>query len=243
MVKNFIEDFYKFKTKILNKENFAYTRYADGEVKLMNGIGVGFNTQAYQADKWSCDNKMYRLGKDLLLTLNHEESNYYYAISSPNQSLFDFEFLMSHIKQPFKNITFSDLWINGNYSKFKEFMFELKEPIVLIASHDGEHRLKDPLLVQKYYAISDDCVNHYEVNHEKIKQDMKQMATQYYNTLFFISAGPLSEILIHELYTNNPNNRYIDVGSAIDEIVHGKKTRPYMVENSIYSKEIVSWTI
>jgi hypothetical protein len=45
------------------------------------------------------------------------------------------------------------------------------------------------------------------------------------------------------LYTNNPNNRYIDVGSAIDEIVHGKKTRPYMSENTIYSKEIVSWTI
>ena len=70
---------------------------------------------------------------------------------------------------------------------------------------------------------------------------MKRLA-QHNDTLFFISAGPLSEVLIDELYSENPNNRYIDVGSAIDEYVHGKVTRPYMLSGTMYNKEIVEWS-
>ena len=38
------------------------------------------------------------------------------------------------------------------------------------------------------------------------------------NELFFISCGPVSEIIINKLYTNNPYNSYVDVGSSIDEL-------------------------
>ena len=58
------------------------------------------------------------------------------------------------------------------------------------------------------------------------------------NELFFISCGPVSEIIINKLYTNNPYNSYVDVGSSIDEYVHSKITRPYMLPTSIYSKSI-----
>jgi Asp-tRNA(Asn)/Glu-tRNA(Gln) amidotransferase A subunit family amidase len=58
------------------------------------------------------------------------------------------------------------------------------------------------------------------------------------NQLFFISCGPISEIIIDVLYKANPNNTYIDVGSSIDEFVHGYKTRPYMYNTSPYSKLI-----
>jgi hypothetical protein len=69
------------------------------------------------------------------------------------------------------------------------------------------------------------------------------IASQHTDTLFLVSAGPLSEAIIHRLYSKNPNNRYIDVGSSLDEIVHGKKTRPYMVEGTQYYGEIVQWKI
>ncbi len=242
MYKNFIEDFYKFKNKILNKENFAYTRYADGEVKLMKGLSVGKNTQAFMSDKWSCENRLYKLGKDLFSTLNHVEKNYYYAITSPNQSFDDHIFLKNHINHNDDNITFSDLWINGNYTKFKSLLYqELDEPVVCCASQYGKNKNLNPVKVLEYYSVPDDCVNYYENNYESIQKDMQNLSLKYTNTLFLISAGPLSEILIHNLYTTNPNNRYIDVGSATDELIHGKKTRPYMLENTIYNKEIVLW--
>ena len=62
-----------------------------------------------------------------------------------------------------------------------------------------------------------------------------------HNELFFISCGPVSEIIIDKLYRNNPNNTYIDVCSSIDEFVHQYKTRPYMDNNTIYSKMISSF--
>ena len=74
-------------------------------------------------------------------------------------------------------------------------------------------------------------------NEEYVKE-LLEYITQVENQTFFVSAGPVSEILIHRMYVANPNNQYVDVGSSIDEFTHGYKTRPYMDSNSQYSKEI-----
>jgi hypothetical protein len=244
MAKDFVADFNRFKNKIISKENFAYTRYADGEIRLMSGVGVGTHTQAFQQDGWCCGNKMYELGKTLLESISHTESNYVYAITSPNQNFSDYKFLRDRIQQTEQNITFADLWINGNYPLFQKFIHdELQEEIVFIASDDGIGRSMLPLKCKKYVAVPRDCVNFYEQQRKEIESVLDIMASEYTDTLFFISAGPLSEAIIHYLYCKNPNNRYIDVGSAIDEIVHGKKTRPYMIEGTQYHGEIVQWTI
>ena len=60
------------------------------------------------------------------------------------------------------------------------------------------------------------------------------LAKKYSGNLFLIAVGPLSEILIDKMYKNNPNNRYVDVGSSLDEWTHGKITRPYQQEGSEY---------
>jgi hypothetical protein len=39
------------------------------------------------------------------------------------------------------------------------------------------------------------------------------------------------------MFSANPNNQYIDVGSSIDEFTHGYKTRPYMNPSSQYANE------
>ena len=244
MTKDFVADFNRFKNKILSKENFAYARYADGEVRLMSGVGVGFHTQAFQQDGWCCDNKMYELGKVLLESIAHTESNYCYAITSPNQNMSDYQFLRDRIHQVEDNITFADLWINGNYPAFQKFIQEeLREEIVLIASEDGIGRNLAPLKCKSYVGIPKDCVNFYEQNRESVDATIDSIASQHTDTLFLVSAGPLSEAIIHRLYSKNPNNRYIDVGSSLDEIVHGKKTRPYMIEGTQYHGEIVKWTV
>ena len=243
MIKDFVGDFHRFKDKILSKENFAYARYADGEVRLMSGVGVGYHTQAYQTDGWSCDNKMYKIGNVLLESIQHKESNYCFAITSPNQNKEDYSFLMNRINQVEENVTFADLWINGNYPLFQKFISkELDEDVVLIASADGANRNHLPIKCKYYVGMPNDCVNIYEQNQENIDHTFKETAKKFNDTLFFISIGPLSEVAIHQMYQANPNNRYIDVGSAIDEIIHGRKTRPYMIEGTQYYGEIVQWT-
>lgn len=239
--KNFTAEFEKFKNKILNKENFAFSRYADGEYHIMNGFPVGKDTQAYSMDGWSCDGKKYKLSRVLVESMRHSESNYYYGIVSPAQNFMLYNYFYNLIENKEENITFSDLWINNNYKKFKYFINnEIDEPVVLFASEKFVYD-RCPFKICDYFPIPSDCVNYYELNEDNMLNSLKSFS-KYENALFFVCAGPLSEVIIHNLYINNPNNRYIDAGSAIDEIIHGKKTRPYMLEESIYSNEIVQWS-
>ena len=241
-MKDFDADFIKFTKMIVSDNNFSYARYADGEVMLMKGIPVGINTQAFLQDKWSSTDHISLLGLDLLKTLLHTESNYYYAITSPNQSLSDYTFLSSNIKQHTDNITFSDLWINANYPKFKKFIMNLDIPVNLIANQNCVSQKNIPLIIKDIFPIKNDCVNYYQNNKEQLLIDVSDFVKNKINELFFISAGPLSEIIIHQAYSTNPNNKYIDVGSAIDEFVHGRATRPYMIPNSFYATQKILWS-
>lgn len=233
----FFIDFDYFWNKIENGDNFTFTRYADGEVMLMNGVGVKQGTQAFNVDKWSAPDGLTKVGRELLESLNHTEENYYYAISSKTDNISDYIFLRNNIQQKDDKITFVNLWINANYQKSIEKYNTLKKGVTLICNYKAK---KDnfPFNVNKIIPFPDNCVEFWETSGDSFIEMLINEIGDKQNELFFISCGPVSEIIIHKLYTNNPNNTYIDVGSSIDEFVHGYKTRPYMNDGTIYSKMI-----
>jgi len=235
-IREFNQAFDFFTKLILSNQNFAYARYADGEVALMKGRSVGLGSQAFHVDKWSSPNKLTKVGSELLETLNHSESNYYYAISSNTDWPDDFDFLTKRIIIK-ENITFANLWINANYQKMKKFYFDLNKSAYLICNHIAKKE-NFPFIVSEIFPFPDDCVGYWEHFGEDYISQLIEYISQLTNQTFFISCGPISEIIIHKLYTANPNNQYIDVGSSIDEFVHGTPTRPYMDLNSQFSKEI-----
>jgi hypothetical protein len=233
----FFNDFNFFWAKIESGDNFTFTRYADGEVMLMNGISVKEGTQAFNVDKWSAPSGITKVGKDLLETLNHTEKDYYYAISSKTDNIDDYLYLKNNIKQNDSNITFVNLWINANYQKSIEKYNSLNRDVTLICNHKAKKN-NFPFNINKIIPFPDNCVEFWEISGDSFIEMLINEIGEKQNGLFFISCGPVSEIIIHKLYINNPNNSYIDVGSSIDEFVHGKKTRPYMDNNTIYSKMI-----
>lgn len=230
----FKTDFDFFWSKITNKENFTFARYADGEVLLMKGLGVGAGTQASNVDKWTAPNRLTSVGTGLLHSLNHTEPNYYYAISGKNDNLDDYNFLKSRIQQSDDKLTFVNLWINANYVAMKSKLASIDRDVVLICNENANPE-NFPFNVVEHFKFKDDCVNYWEDNSEEYLRNLVHDTLKYKDTLFLISCGPVSEIIIHYLYTFNSNNTYIDVGSSIDEFVHGKITRPYMIPNSYYS--------
>ena len=233
----FFDDFSFFWEKIIKKENFTFARYADGEIMLMKGIAVDENTQAFSVDKWSAPNYLTKVGKELLSTLNHTEEDYYYAISSPTDDINDYNFLKNIIKQNNDNLTFANLWINSNYNKSIENYRSLNRDVILICNYRAREE-NFPFNVSKIIQFPDNCISFWEENGDSFIKTVIDEFTNTKNQLFFISCGPVSEIIIHNLYSNNRNNTYIDVGSSIDEYVHGNKTRPYMDNNAIYNKII-----
>ena len=235
-MKDFNEDF-KYFTELINSDtNFAYARYADGEVALMEGKSIGQGSQAFHVDRWESPQGITKVGRELLDTLKHTEDNYYYAISSHTDWVTDHQFLINRIAIP-SNITFANLWINANYEKMKAFYCNLKKEVYVICNQRAKKE-SFPFEIVELFPFPDNCVEYWEQYGDDYLEQLLQYTTHINNKTFLISCGPVSEILIHRLYLANPNNQYVDVGSSIDEYVHGYKTRPYMESTSEYSKQI-----
>jgi len=236
-MEKFNSDFDYFWGLINNNVNFTFARYADGEIMLMKGQQVSDETQASSVDKWKAPNTLTKVGKQLLKTLNHIEDNYYYAISSTNDNINDYTFLKNNIKQKEDKLTFVNLWINANYGSMLKNLSSNKREVILICNKDAKKE-NFPFNVIDITPFPNDCINFWEENDKSFIDEIIKKYSDLNNQLFFISCGPISEIIIDALYNINPNNTYVDVGSSIDEFVHGYKTRPYMDSNSHYSKLI-----
>jgi len=235
-VRDFNRDFEFFTDLILSDKNFAYARYADGEVALMLGKQIGQGSQAYHVDKWQAPNHLTKVGKELLESLEHSESNYYYAISATSDFAGDNTFLDGKIKVR-ENITFANLWINANYQKMKTFYGSLKKEVYLICNEKAKKE-NFPFPVAELFPFSNNCIEYWEQYGDDYMAQLCDYVSQLQNQTFLISCGPISEIIIDKLYRLNPNNQYIDVGSSIDEYVHGYPTRPYMNPDSQYAREV-----
>jgi hypothetical protein len=236
-MEKFNSDFNNFWGLINTNINFTFARYADGEVMLMKGQAVSDGTQASSIDKWKAPNSLTKVGEQLLETLNHVEDNYFYAISSITDNINDYTFLKNNIKQKEDKLTFVNLWINANYNLMVKNLCSNKREVILICNKDAKKE-NFPFNVIDITPFPDDCINFWVENDKSFIDEITKKYSALNNQLFFISCGPISEIIIDALYKANPNNTYVDVGSSIDEFVHGYKTRQYMDNNSYYSKLI-----
>jgi hypothetical protein len=233
----FKKDFEKITNLIKMKQSFVFARYADGENVLLKGMPIWLQTQAYQQDKWSSSGNNPKFRQALRKSTFHTEKNYYYAISCKCCDPEGHKFYKRVLRQTRDYLTFSNLFINANYRHFKDFVSSINEEVILLA-HKDCLKAHYPFEVAEIWPAEEDCVNWYEKSHDKINDSVDKLASKYSGKLFFVAVGPLSEILIDMMYKSNPMNRYVDVGSALDEWTHGKITRLYQKEGSEYYNKV-----
>lgn len=237
MTQDFVKDFdYLIDRIFIKKQHTIFSRYADGELSLILGREIGVHTQAYQIDKWKSPGTETELGRELEKTLQNNTKDKFYAISCGCCDLSGRDILLQKLKDnkvDMGNITFSNLWINGNYKKIKKVIENIDEEVILIANKDGLNKTY-PFKVSHFLPIEDDCVNLWKDDKKELIESLKKISAR--PTLYLVSAGPLSEVIIELLVTmdNEKLGRYIDIGSALDEFTKGYKTRPYMDENQTY---------
>ena len=58
------------------------------------------------------------------------------------------------------------------------------------------------------------------------------------NYIFLISAGQLSNVLVHQLFRFNQNNTYLNIGEYFDPILTGKMTKPYHNPKDLSSHKV-----
>lgn len=175
------------------------------------------------------------LGKALNETLKIDAPNFFYGISCPCCDSSAYYWYLRNIKS--SNVTFSNIWVNGNFKAFQRDFQQLERDAVLITNWRGKGKIFGRLNIKKHYVVSDDCVKFYEDGYENLIRQIIAEIGHEKNLLYVISAGPLSNVIIAELFKNNPENCYVDFGSATDLVTHGKINRGYVREGSPNSEK------
>lgn len=221
--------FRDFWQKIEQRKNFAIVRYGDGEYKIMQGVFVKAQ------EGWVAPNHITKLSTALHASLAVMDSNFHYAISCPCCDQAAYYWYSSRIQN--NNITFANLFVNKNFIDFEKRFSKLERDAVVIANHKGINKRIGSLNIIKYYSVSDNCVKFWEENGENLIEKIASEFKNKKNLLFLVAAGPLSGPIIANLFQKNPDNCYIDVGSAVDFYIHDKITRSYQKRNSKYAQK------
>jgi len=89
-----------------------------------------------------------------------------------------------------------------------------------------------------FVPIPGNCVAFWEKERDRMRGRLDLEASTRLGAIFLVAAGPLSEILIHELWQVNPRNAYLDIGSTLDPILFHRKSRDYHTQGARYSDRV-----
>ena len=219
----------------VERKPMVLMRFGDGEGLLMRGQEVHHETQAFQIDGWSAPEGLTRLGRDLSAALAMKGEGVHIGISDLSRWPAEMAWALERTRQPSEYITFACLFINANYAAFRQELLDLQESVVLMASELAPSSQTLPFKVHETFPMPTNCAYRWERDHGTLGPAFESLADRYDSTLFLISGGPLAKVAAARMWSRNPTNRYLDVGSALDEFVFGRLTRPDYVPEGRYS--------
>ena len=240
MNKNFREHFSFFTQKLKNKENFAFSRYSDGELYILQNkelkldqgvIQIGDRMQGgvYKpADFKHFDPKEHGFFQQKLIeAFKHRQDGYYKGITcSCCIGKADFDWQIDLHGGDDESLTWANLWVNGNYPAFINYTLPIfyNRDCVFVGHHDAKlDRL--PFFVKDFRVGYNAMINDYD-KIEDIKQWIRENNIQ--NHLFLFSASTFTNLAVFELFRDFPNNTYIDIGTCLTPMMDMPTERDYL---------------
>lgn len=237
---NFRGDIEFILEKIKKGENFAFTRTGDGELSIMANKFIDITSKAngeFRFDPSDKTDEFYR--KELIRSYRYEHPDYYVGISCPCcEDHHKVRWMREMVGT--KNVTWANLFVNGNYEYFLEnFIPEFQKKKVLIVCNEKADISRLPFNIDKKFSIG---TNAYKNNHSLIR-DIKSyiIENKIKNAIFILCAGPLGNILAHQLFDSDKNNTYLDCGSTLDPLMSLGKTRGYHKKRYPTRQKICVW--
>ena len=239
-MKNFREHFVKFTEMIRNNEHFAFARYSDGELYILQNkelvldqglIQIGEQKQGgyYQpADFKHFDPKEHGFHQQKLIeAYQHRQPNYYKGISCSccvGKENFDWQIDLHGGDD--ESLTWANLWVNGNYPAFVMHTLPIfySKDVVMVCNENADLS-KLPFVVKDFRVGYNAMVNDYG-KIEDIKNWIKE--NNITNHLFLFSASTFSNLAIYELFKEFPNNSYVDIGTCLTPMMNMPTERGYL---------------
>lgn len=240
-----------FISLLKSKTPFSFVRFSDGEIEILRNryleIGGGktlfrgreFKNSFPDFDAKRFDPRIHQnIRKDLLSSALFREKNFYKGIpTAHNNAIKDREFLLRLNGGFDTNMTFSDLFLNSNYRKYRDevvSLFEAFENIYVIANY----RAKPIEILEKatHIHIPDNFFATYD---DVVKDVFEQIKNLPDGSLILSSASSLSNILGFWLYQQNPTITFLDIGTSINDLLSlSHNTRAYHNEEKSFFQRI-----
>jgi len=239
-MKNFREHFINFKNKLENQEQFAFSRYSDGEMYILqnkelvlgNGvIQIGDKKQGgiYQQPdfKHFDPNEHSFYQQKLVESLQYKQPNYFKGISCSccvGKEQFDWQVDLAGGDD--ESLTWANLWVNGNYPFFiKHILPIFYSRDCVFVGHTDANLNRLPFFVKDFRVGYNAMINDYG-KIEEIKQWIGE--NNITNHIFLFSASTFTNLAIVELFRDYPNNTYIDIGTCLTPMMDMPTHRGYL---------------
>ncbi|HVX12039.1 MAG TPA: glycosyltransferase [Pirellulales bacterium] len=194
---------------------FAFARFADGERAICMGVPI------QGQDGWSFDRRHGDFAAQLNVALRYDAPGFYLGLSDGCCDRPARDWYLQQIRLPLERVTFSNIFVNANYRRFQQID---TSDMAIVATEGGD------------YWVPEDVMN----SNFDLDRLVERLLTV--NRPILVSAGPASCIIIHKYWQRAVKKQVIvDVGSAIDERMKGRKSRQYQVPGTRTAELCCTW--
>ena len=262
MSKDFTGEFDSLLGRLKSGENFAFVRFSDGEMFIMQNKqvtlaenhfvtgdrkGMGRYPAEEQKEFLPKEHQFYR--EKLIESLKFQKQNYFKGICCRQDvGEEDFQWQKELAGGSEDHLTFANLLINNNYKRFVEELVPiLRDKEVLYVANEAADTDRLPFEVKEVFSIGSNCmIDDYHVVQE-VKEYIEENKIE--NHVILCSAASLSNYIIHECYKDNSNNTFLDIGSCLNpylglegwKYTRGYLTHYWLNSGSPYGSQIDTW--
>ena len=245
-MKDFNNAFDSLLSMVKSGENFAFTRFSDGELFIMQNKTVVLADNHYITGDIKGPNKytkeehkefyperhqFYR--EKLIECYKHNQENYFKGICTATDGhvgKVNFDWMIDFHGGDHPNLTFANLLINANYKRFVEEMVQnfANRDIIYVVNELADTS-KLPFDIMKKFNIGSNCmIDNFDTS-EKVKDYIS--SNNIKDAIVLCSAASLSNFVIHDCYKEDSGNTFLDIGSCLNPLLNlegWKYTRGYL---------------
>jgi hypothetical protein len=230
-MKNFKSDFEKFRDLLLANVPFAFARYSDGELFILQNkelrLEHGFQPQ---------DHKHFHpvthqnVRQKLIEAFTYKSPNYYKGISCKccvGEAAFYEQLALNQNQE--EDLTWANLFVNSNYPLFLQEIVPIigKRRVVMVCHQDADLQELKKCLVKDFRVGYNAMVNDLD-KITLIKNWIQE--NNITDHLFLFSASTFSNLAIYELHKANNQNTYLDIGTCLAPHTKMPVNRSYLME-------------
>lgn len=216
--------------RLKSKQPFSFSKFADGEWMMMRNIQVNNNEFHYTSQ-----DEFYR--QKLIESFQYKDAGYYVGISCPCCTGLDHAKMLQYSGQDPEHLTFANIFVNHNYDFYKHnYIQEYDNWDVHLVANKNAKVENLPFRVEKFYPVENTAYKHNYALIEEIKKEKLS------GKLFLFACGPFGNMLAHQLWDDNKNNTYLDIGSTLNPWLQSEGfKRDYYNGGTIYKDRVCVW--